>query len=240
MFQDLIVAELDLLESPSNNFFYESGVYDLTDLVKGIFEKVIAKMTEFAVKLKSDIMILKSKQTQKQQFKTLKKLLEKSGTNKTKVNFPNVGKAISLYEKGIKSFEKDLNAILKKTYNSYSLKDERNIDTKIRQFEEDLNDFEEEVNDALHETIALSGKDALRYVEDVLSGKCNVYDYYYDLIHQFEQFKAAAERELRVKQINSTTNIQRHKKSETLLTKLAHKVSSLLRKIVTCIAFWTV
>mgnify|MGYP007007366042 FL=1 len=84
-------------------------------------------------------------------------------------------------------------------------------------------------------------EEAIRYIENVLSGRNNCYDRYYELIKQMEHLHgdinaSISEKSLKVAQLD--TNVAHPNRIKTLMNKISRTFSKMLRKIIVTVAFW--
>ena len=129
---------------------------------------------------------------------------------------------------------------MRKSFASYSEKDSRNLNYQITTFEADLEEFDQLVSSTLDEKIVMVGQEALDYIKSCKKGIEPVYKYYFNLIRSYEQFKVEAEKELLYKIIDTNNEVRANVyKAQNLMAKVSTKASSVARKVLYKVVWWT-
>lgn len=221
--------------------FEESGAYDIIKTISSKIQKLIIKMTSWLKKIRVDIDVMIMEHEKNQRFKDLENLIKNDPKGKKKkIYFCNVEGAVELYQKYIKKFQKNLKSIMRKSFASYSEKDSRNLNYQITTFEADLEEFDQLVSSTLDEKIVMVGQEALDYIKSCKKGIEPVYKYYFNLIRSYEQFKVEAEKELLYKIIDTNNEVRANVyKAQNLMAKVSTKASSVARKVLYKVVWWT-
>lgn len=237
---DLIMLELSMVRDEPE-LYEESGAYDIVKTISSKIKKLIIKMTSWLKKIRVDVDVMIMEHEKNQRFKDLKNLVQNDPKGKKKkIYFCNVPGAVALYQKYIKKFEKNLKSITRKSFTSYSEKDSKNLNYQINMFEADLEEFDQLVSDTLDEKIIMVGQDAVDYINDCKKGVEPVYKYYFNLIRAYEQFKVEAEKELLYKIIDTNNEVRTNiYKTQSLMSKVSTKASSVARKVLYKVVWWT-
>ena len=198
-------------------------------------------MTSWLKKIRVDIDVMIMEHEKNQRFKDLENLIKNDPKGKKKkIYFCNVEGAVELYQKYIKKFQKNLKSIMRKSFASYSEKDSRNLNYQITTFEADLEEFDQLVSSTLDEKIVMVGQEALDYIKSCKKGIEPVYKYYFNLIRSYEQFKVEAEKELLYKIIDTNNEVRANVyKAQNLMAKVSTKASSVARKVLYKVVWWT-
>ena len=147
------------------------------------------------IKVDIDVMILEHEKSKR--FKELQNLiLNTPNGKKKKIKFCNVSGAVTLYQKYMRDFEKDLNKILSKSFVKYSERDSKNLNYQITMFESKLDEFDRLVEDTLDEIIEMKGDEALDYIKECKKGIEPVYKYYFSLMRSYDKFRIDAEKKV--------------------------------------------
>jgi hypothetical protein len=238
--KDLIVLEISMLE---DEYQESSGVYDAWMNFKAILQKLIISMQTFIRKLKTDVDVAFAQMEKNKRFKELKYLINQPGGEKKKIYFLNIEGAVVLYQQYIKKFTKELNHIMKKSFVTFSDKEEKQLSFQIEEFEAELEQFEDELDDTLNERIVKRGNEALDYIKRCRSGVNPVYKYYFDMIRTYENFKAEADKQLRYKVLDTEKELRKRgnlTRIQVAMQKTSNKASKTARKIMYRILWWTV
>ena len=237
---DLIMLELSMAKDDTE-LFEESGAYDIIKTISSKIQKLIIKMTSWLKKIRVDIDVMIMEHEKNQRFKDLENLIKNDPKGKKKkIYFCNVEGAVELYQKYIKKFQKNLKSIMRKSFASYSEKDSRNLNYQITTFEADLEEFDQLVSSTLDEKIVMVGQEALDYIKSCKKGIEPVYKYYFNLIRSYEQFKVEAEKELLYKIIDTNNEVRANVyKAQNLMAKVSTKASSVARKVLYNVVWWT-
>lgn len=237
---DLIMLELSMAKDDTE-LFEESGAYDIIKTISSKIQKLIIKMTSWLKKIRVDIDVMVMEHEKNQRFKDLENLIKNDPKGKKKkIYFCNVEGAVELYQKYIKKFQKNLKSIMRKSFASYSEKDSRNLNYQITTFEADLEEFDQLVSSTLDEKIVMVGQEALDYIKSCKKGIEPVYKYYFNLIRSYEQFKVEAEKELLYKIIDTNNEVRANVyKAQNLMAKVSTKASSVARKVLYKVVWWT-
>lgn len=242
---DLLVLEMAMLDTniDDDELFEESagGIYGFATKVINLLQKLLINMKAYFKTMKSDFDILVAKVEQKNETKRLMKLLKEPDGEKIIVQFPNVQKAILLYQEGLTNLQRKLKKIVKRNYADFKKDERKNLDYMIDDFEDSIDAFEEGIEDALKDTVKKKGKEALKYMEDNKRSASTVYRYYFNLMRQYEAFKIEAERQLKIKDINNELGeYDTNGRILRLFTKLSSKLSKASSRILVKMVYFTV
>lgn len=240
---DLLMLELDMASCmvDDSNYYEESGAYDIIKMVSSSIKKLVIKMEAWLKKIKVDIDVMILEHEKSKRFKELQNLiLNTPNGKKKKIKFCNVSGAVTLYQKYMRDFEKDLNKILSKSFVKYSERDSKNLNYQITMFESKLDEFDRLVEDTLDEIIEMKGDEALNYIKECKKGIEPVYKYYFSLMRSYDKFRIDAEKKLLYKVIDTNAEVRANVyRSKTLMSKLSTKASSTARKILMKVVWWT-
>lgn len=240
---DLLILEMEMANicSDSSDYFEESGAYDIVKTISSAIKKLVIKMEAWLKKTKVDIDVMILEHQKSKRFKELENLILNTPNGKKKtIKFLDVGGAVLLYQKYMKGFEKDLKKILSKSFTKYSEKDSKNLNYQITMFESSLDEFDRLVDDTLTDTIEMKGDEALRYIRECKKGIEPVYKYYFNMIRMYDRFRIDAEKELLYKVVDTNAELRANVyKTKALMSKMSTKASSVARKILMKVVWWT-
>lgn len=244
---DLIWGELCFFENmeaalPSDSIedAFMEGVYDVVNTIERIFQSIIEYMNSFISSLSRDIALITEKRNTKRKLKDLKEQIKNDPDSVPKVIlFPDMPKINKTYANAIEQFTKRSRKLI-------NMKIDK--EGKLNKFEEEadnldlaIKDFEEQITELLGAKKEVPREEAIRYIENVLSGRNNCYDRYYELIKQMEHLHgdinaSISEKSLKVAQLD--TNVAHPNRIKTLMNKISRTFSKMLRKIIVTVAFW--
>jgi hypothetical protein len=243
---DLLVLEMTMLETniDEDDTLYEEaggGIYGVATKLINLLQKLIIKMKAYLKTMKNDFDVLVAKVEQKAETRKIRKMLNEPGGENIVVSFPNVQKAVIIYQKALSNLQKKLKKLIKENFTSYKKKESKNLDYMIDEFEADMNAFEDQIEDALGDTVRKKGKEALQYMEENKRSFETVYRYYFNLMRQYEAFKIEAEKQLQLKDVDyGLTGYDTNGAIAKLISKLSSNVSKISRRLLVKVVYFTV
>lgn len=244
---DLIWGELCFFEDmeaklPSDSVedTFMEGVYDVVSTIERIFQSIIEYMKNFLTSLNHDIALIVEKRNTKRKLKDLKEQIKTDPESVPEtISFPDIPRINKAYSEAIEDFNKRSKKLMNMKVNK---------DKKLDAFEEEadsldlsIKDFETRITELLEAKKEVPRAEAIRYIENVLSGRNNCYDRYYELIKQMEHLhkninSSITEKSLKAAQLNTT--VAHPNRIKTIMNKISKTFSKMLRKIIMTIAFW--
>lgn len=230
VFLELAMADVD---DDISAFEESGGVYSIVSAISSTIKKIIIDMTSYVEKLKVDIDTLWMKREQSKKWKeTIAYCKSPEGKDKV-IQFANVKEAVSVYQKYMKTAEKELKRLINKSYGCRNINDKKSLENEIDKFDDFIDDFDAKVEEALSKTIKLRGEKAIEYVENCRRSQDHVYNYYYNLMREFELFRVDAERKIAKKLIDNEKDVIAHVgKLQSAMRKVSTKASRASRMIL--------
>ena len=237
LFMEYTINELSILNrTKADDVFQEGTVYNILDDILSFFQKIINDLVCFGKKVKNDVDSLIKKKEVRLKLKKLKEeLAQKDESGVKKVSMIDVEDFVQYYS----SYEKK---IMKKmeTLSRGNFKTKDQLDRVADDIESDLDDMAEVLQEVVDNRITVKIQDAIKYVEDNLTGKNEVEKQFVEATHKLKDISLNVERILK----NSATKPDEYYQSHYVgrIKKVTRKISSTIgkwwSKFIMCVVFF--
>ena len=191
IFLECIMDELSVFCNLTEEryIYQEMTVYDILNNASSFFKRLMNDLLTFGKKVKSDVQSFIDKQAVRSKLKKLKKELE---LQKTDVKMVDVDEYIDVYKSYEGKILKRLNFLAKGNF-----KHRDRMISYADKLEKDIDEMNNELERIMSNKVKISIRDAIKYVEDNLSGKSNIEAVYVDACHKLNDMRIEVEHSLK-------------------------------------------
>lgn len=229
-FMEMMIDELKIFSNIDDEYVCEASTYSILDEISSFFNRLINDLISFGKRIKEDVKSFIQKKTVNIKLKQLKKeLQEQKGNGVKKVKMVDVDQYIDTY----KSYEKSIIRQVHKLVDG-NFKHRENMIDRSDKLDKLLGDMTDELDYILKNKVTVSINDAIRYVEENISGKSNVEKVYVDICHEIRDLQIKAEHALKDQSLRTENNIAKKHVGfiRRIITKITRPFAKAYQKIV--------
>ena len=232
LFIEYMMDELSILNNtdPTEEYYSEGAAYDFLNSVLSFFQRLINDLVTFGKKVKNDISSIIQKKQVHLKLKTLKKELnEQKDDGVKKIKMVDVYDYIDIYQTYEKKITKKLNTLSKGNF-----KTRENMLSVVENIESDLDEMDEKLDKILSNKVTVSINDAIKYVEDNLSGKSKVEVCFVDACHKIKDVSINVEHVIKDQSYRSDGDFKKEYASciKRITSKASKKISKGFSKFI--------
>ena len=171
-FIEMMMDEMKIFSDINDEYVSEATTYSVLDEISSFFSRLLNDLISFGKRVKEDVKAIIQKKSVNIRLKQLKKeLQEQKGEGVKKVKMVDVDEYIETF----KSYEKEVVKKVNKLIDG-NFKRRDKIITKSDELESLIEQMNSDLDYILKNKVTVSINDAIRYVEENISGKSNISD----------------------------------------------------------------
>ena len=237
-FIEMMIDEMKIFSDINDEYVSEATTYSVLDEISSFFSRLLNDLISFGKRVKEDVKAIIQKKSVNIRLKQLKKeLQEQKGEGVKKVKMVDVDEYIETFKSYEKKVVKKVNKLIDGNF-----KRRDKIITKSDDLESLIEQMNSDLDYILKNKVTVSINDAIRYVEENISGKSNAEKVYVDICHEVRDIQIKAEHYLIDQSLRTDSDIARKHVSfvRRIIQKITRPFAKAYQKIVfTIVAFFS-
>ena len=187
-FIEMMMDEMKIFSDINDEYVSEATTYSVLDEISSFFRRLLNDLISFGKRVKEDVKAIIQKKSVNIRLKQLKKeLQEQKGEGVKKVKMVDVDEYIETFKSYEKKVVKKVNKLIDGNF-----KRRDKIITKSDDLESLIEQMNSDLDYILKNKVTVSINDAIRYVEENISGKSNAEKVYVDICHDVRDIQIKA------------------------------------------------
>ena len=204
-FIEMMMDEMKIFSDINDEYVSEATTYSVLDEISSFFSRLLNDLISFGKRVKEDVKAIIQKKSVNIKLKQLKKeLQEQKGEGVKTVKMVDVDEYIETF----KSYEKKVVKKVNKLIDGNFKRRDKMI-TKSDELESLIEQMNSDLDYILKNKVTVSINDAIRYVEENISGKSNAEKVYVDICHEVRDIQIKAEHYLKDQSLRTDSDIAR-------------------------------
>lgn len=237
-FIEMMMDEMKIFSDINDEYVSEATTYSVLDEISSFFSRLLNDLISFGKRVKEDVKAIIQKKSVNIKLKQLKKeLQEQKGEGVKTVKMVDVDEYIETFKSYEKKVVKKVNKLIDGNF-----KRRDKIITKSDDLESLIEQMNSDLDYILKNKVTVSINDAIRYVEENISGKSNAEKVYVDICHEVRDIQIKAEHYLKDQSLRTDSDIARKHVGfvRRIIQKITRPFAKAYQKIVfTIVAFFS-